>query len=157
MMIYYLYIDSYVFRSYDHHQAEKYIATLGLLSWQRMRHSSLTRSLSHTLHCEKLFISHRIKGVPKWALQYYCKCFCVASVMKTFTLNAYKLSIVQRVRWWIVCTPLSINVFITLATQKHLEYNCKALLETLCITGSSHIAIPGKTRCVCVCVCVMTV
>jgi hypothetical protein len=26
-----------MFRSYDHHQAEKYIATLGLLSWQRIR------------------------------------------------------------------------------------------------------------------------
>jgi hypothetical protein len=23
---------------------------------------------------------------------------------------------------WIVCTPLSVNVFVTLATQKHLEY-----------------------------------
>jgi hypothetical protein len=32
MMIYYLYIRSYMFRSYDHHQAEKYIATLGLLN-----------------------------------------------------------------------------------------------------------------------------
>jgi hypothetical protein len=28
MMIYYLYVDSYMFRSYDHHQAEKYIATI---------------------------------------------------------------------------------------------------------------------------------
>jgi hypothetical protein len=37
MMIYYLYIHSYMFRSYDHHQAEKYIATLGLLNWQRIR------------------------------------------------------------------------------------------------------------------------
>jgi hypothetical protein len=25
-----------MFRSYDHHQAEKYIATLGLLNWQRI-------------------------------------------------------------------------------------------------------------------------
>jgi hypothetical protein len=31
MMIYYLYVHSYMFRSYDHYQAEKYIATLGLL------------------------------------------------------------------------------------------------------------------------------
>jgi hypothetical protein len=29
-LIYYLYIYSYMFRSYDHHQAEKYITTLGL-------------------------------------------------------------------------------------------------------------------------------
>jgi hypothetical protein len=26
-----------MFRSYDHHQAEKFIATLGLLNWQRIR------------------------------------------------------------------------------------------------------------------------
>jgi hypothetical protein len=32
MMIYYLYIYSDMFRSYDHHQVEKYIATLGLLN-----------------------------------------------------------------------------------------------------------------------------
>jgi hypothetical protein len=37
MKIYYLYIHSDMFRSYDHHQAEKYIATLGLLNWQRIR------------------------------------------------------------------------------------------------------------------------
>jgi hypothetical protein len=30
--IYYLYIHSYMFRSYDHHQVEKYITTLGLLN-----------------------------------------------------------------------------------------------------------------------------
>jgi hypothetical protein len=26
-----------MFRSYDHHQAEKYITSLGLLNWQRIR------------------------------------------------------------------------------------------------------------------------
>jgi hypothetical protein len=32
-LIYYLYIHSYMFRSYDHHHhAEKYITTLGLLN-----------------------------------------------------------------------------------------------------------------------------
>jgi hypothetical protein len=31
-LIYYLYIHSYMFRSYDHHQAEKYISTLGYYS-----------------------------------------------------------------------------------------------------------------------------
>jgi hypothetical protein len=36
-LIYYLYIHSYMFRSYDHHQVEKYITTLGLLNWQRIR------------------------------------------------------------------------------------------------------------------------
>jgi hypothetical protein len=36
-LIYHLYIHSYMFRSHDHHQAEKYITTLGLLIWQRIR------------------------------------------------------------------------------------------------------------------------
>jgi hypothetical protein len=31
--------------------------------------------------------------------------------------EAYKLSIVQDVERWIVCTLLSVNVFVTLATQ----------------------------------------
>jgi hypothetical protein len=31
-LIYYLYICGYMFRSYDHHQVEKYITTLGLLN-----------------------------------------------------------------------------------------------------------------------------
>jgi hypothetical protein len=26
-----------MFRSYDHHQVEKYITTVGLLNWQRIR------------------------------------------------------------------------------------------------------------------------
>jgi hypothetical protein len=30
-LMHYLYIHSYMFRSYDHHQAEKDITTLGLL------------------------------------------------------------------------------------------------------------------------------
>jgi hypothetical protein len=36
-LIYYLYIHSYMFRPYDHHQAEKHITTLGLLNWQQIR------------------------------------------------------------------------------------------------------------------------
>jgi hypothetical protein len=54
-------------------------------------------------------------GKPKYrvfkkrALQLYSKCYCVMSVTKTFTLK-----VVER---WIVCTPLSVNVFVTLATQ----------------------------------------
>jgi hypothetical protein len=35
--------------------------------------------------------------------------------------------------------PLSVNVFVTLATQQHLEYNCKALSETPCIIIGSRI------------------
>jgi hypothetical protein len=30
---------------------------------------------------------------------------------------------------WIVCTPLSVNVFVTLTTQYHLEYHFKVLLK----------------------------
>jgi hypothetical protein len=40
----------------------------------------------------------------------------VAGVTKTLHLKAYKLSIIQGSGRWIVCTPLSVNVFLTLAT-----------------------------------------
>jgi hypothetical protein len=43
-----------------------------------------------------------------------------------------KLSIVQGVEQWTVCTPLSVHRFVTLATQEHLKYHCKALFETAC-------------------------
>jgi hypothetical protein len=46
---------------------------------------------------------------------------------------------VQGVERWIVCTPLSAKVFDTLATQKHLEYHCKALFEIPCITSGGDI------------------
>jgi hypothetical protein len=38
-------------------------------------------------------------------------------LQKRLHLKAYKLSIVQGVERNIVCTPLSVNVFVTLATQ----------------------------------------
>jgi hypothetical protein len=49
---------------------------------------------------------------------------------KHLHLNEYKLYIVQHQQHerWIVCTPLSVNVFLTPPTQ-HLKYHCK-LLET---------------------------
>jgi hypothetical protein len=37
---------------------------------------------------------------------------------------------------WIVCIPSSVNVFVTLTTQLHLEYNYKAFLK--------HPALPVK-------------
>jgi hypothetical protein len=37
LLIYYLHIHSYMFRSYDHHQVEKYITTLGQLNWRQIR------------------------------------------------------------------------------------------------------------------------
>jgi hypothetical protein len=49
---------------------------------------------------------------------------------KCLRLEMYKLSIVQGVEWWIVCTPLNVKIFVALATKQHLEYHCKALFET---------------------------
>jgi hypothetical protein len=53
-------------------------------------------------------------------------------------LKAYKLSIVQHLEVWIVCISLNINVHVTLATEQHLEYHCKAFFKTLCITNGRH-------------------
>jgi hypothetical protein len=36
-----------------------------------------------------------------------------------------------------VCTPFSVNVFVTLTTQQHFEYYCKVLFEMPCIWQSS--------------------
>jgi hypothetical protein len=49
---------------------------------------------------------------------------------KCLNFQACKLSAVQG---WIACTSLSVNVFLTLATQQYLEYHCKPLFETPCI------------------------
>jgi hypothetical protein len=66
----------------------------------------------------------------KKALQWYSQRYCLPSVTKTFTLSPsatvclvlrkrlhYPLFKVQSVERWIVCTPLSVNVFVTLTTQ----------------------------------------
>jgi hypothetical protein len=37
---------------------------------------------------------------------------------------------IQGAERWIFCTPLSVNVFVTLAIEQHTEYHCKALFET---------------------------
>jgi hypothetical protein len=72
-------------------------------------------------------------------------CVCVRARAHTHTHthihNTYKYihPYIQDVERWIVCTPLSVNVFQTLATQQHLEYRCKDLFETPCITSESHI------------------
>jgi hypothetical protein len=58
---------------------------------------------------------------------------CGEYYKKSLHLKAYKLSIIQDVERWMVCTPLSVKVFITLATQQHLEYHCKTFFETPCI------------------------
>jgi hypothetical protein len=53
--------------------------------------------------------------------------------------KAYKLNVVKHLERRIVYTPLSINVIVTLATQQHLECQCKVLFETPCIITGSHI------------------
>jgi hypothetical protein len=40
---------------------------------------------------------------------------------------------------WVVYTPLSVNIFVILSTQQHLEYHCKEIFETHCINGEAHI------------------
>jgi hypothetical protein len=52
--------------------------------------------------------------------------------MKKFHLKAYNLSTVQHFEELKIFTSLDTKVFITLATQERLEYQCKALLETPC-------------------------
>jgi hypothetical protein len=66
-LIYYLYIHSYIFRSYDHHQAEKYITTLGLLNWQRIR----------------CFIRSRITVIVYIMLRIFYVCRAVGKVLNT--------------------------------------------------------------------------
>jgi hypothetical protein len=59
-------------------------------------------------------------------------CHCVASVTKSFTLKGVQTIRCCRCQHWIVC-KLLINVFVTLVTQQHFKYHCKALFETSCI------------------------
>jgi hypothetical protein len=40
---------------------------------------------------------------------------------------------------WIVCTPLSVNVFVRLVTQYQLKYHCEAPFETPSITTESQV------------------
>jgi hypothetical protein len=46
---------------------------------------------------------------------------------KRLHLKAYKLSIAQGVQRRRDCTPLSVNVFVTLSTQYRFEYHCEGL------------------------------
>jgi hypothetical protein len=57
---------------------------------------------------------------------------CGECYENVYTFYAYKLFIIQGVERWLVCKPLSVSVFVTLASQFHLEYRCKAFFETLC-------------------------
>jgi hypothetical protein len=70
-----------------------------------------------------------MQGVSKRASQWYSKCYHVASATKTFTLKG-----VQTIHR----SVLSVNVFVMLATQKHLEYHCKALFFKHPVLKESH-------------------
>jgi hypothetical protein len=50
---------------------------------------------------------------------------------------------VQHLEQWIVCTSLSVNVFITLATQQLLEYHYEARFETPCTLITCQISAFG--------------
>jgi hypothetical protein len=61
-------------------------------------------------------------GASKIALQWYSKCYSVASVTKTFTLKDVQTIYLRHLERCIVCTTSSINIFSTLTIQQHLEY-----------------------------------
>jgi hypothetical protein len=63
-LIYYLYIHTYMFRSYDHHQVEKYITTLG----QRIR--SFVRSHITVI----VYIMLRIVDTPLLWATFFLRC-----------------------------------------------------------------------------------
>jgi hypothetical protein len=55
----------------------------------------------------------------------------VESVTKTFTLKG-----VQTIHR---STPFSVNVFVTLVIQQHLEYHCNAHVESPCIVAAAAV------------------
>jgi hypothetical protein len=55
-----------------------------------------------------------IQGLSKRDLQRYSKCYCWRVLQKHLYLHALHHSTFER---WTVCTPVSVNVFVTLATQ----------------------------------------
>jgi hypothetical protein len=61
----------------------------------------------------------------------------------------YKQCIIQHLERKTVCTPLSVNIFVTLALQQHLEYLCKLFLKH----PVSIYIYKKKYVCVCVRVC----
>jgi hypothetical protein len=69
----------------------------------RVRERAHAHTHTHTHRMFKKELYNIIPGVT-----------VLRELRKCLHLEAYKLSIVQR---WIVCTPLSVNVFLTLATD----------------------------------------
>jgi hypothetical protein len=98
----------------------------------------MTSSTSEERLCTVLRISARsqrgtigndIPQVTLWRL-----------LQKHLHLKAYKLTIAQAVERWTFSTHLSVNVFVTLASEQRLEYNCKVLFETPCTLESLSTA-----------------
>jgi hypothetical protein len=50
----------------------------------------------------------------------------------------------QHLERWIVCTPLSVNVFVTFATQQHLECRCKAFLKRPVFYEGAVLRLDGQ-------------
>jgi hypothetical protein len=100
--------------------------------------SSLFLSItSRTRNIEGRNQGKLMHGVSKIALPWYSRCYCMASVTKTSHLKACKLSIVQGVDLCIVCTPLSVNVFVTLVSD--IWNTIVKLFLKHCITSGSRI------------------
>jgi hypothetical protein len=95
----------------------------------------------------KYWIWKDIQGVSKKSFTMVFQMLLRGALRKHLHLKPYKLSFDQGVEWWIACTPISINVFVTPATKQHLKYHCKALFETLQYQWKSHwtVTILGKT------------
>jgi hypothetical protein len=80
----------------------------------------------------RVFQKKLCSGIPNvtvwWVLQ------------KRLYLKAYKLSIVHGVEWWIVCTPLSVNVFVT-PHSNFWNTIVKLFLKHPIITNERHIEL----------------
>jgi hypothetical protein len=84
-----------------------------------------------------------MQGVSKRDLQQYSKCYCVASVTKMFSLKGVQAGVER----WIVCTPLSINFFVTLNTLTFGKPLWNSFWNTLHYQWKSQwiVTVQGKT------------
>jgi hypothetical protein len=64
-----------MFRSYDHHQVEKYITTLGLLNWQR------TRCFIRSYITVIVYIMLRIVAMPLLWRRFFFGLYLLCTVM----------------------------------------------------------------------------
>jgi hypothetical protein len=87
----------------------------------------------------------QVSGPKFWAYLPFSHTWCTSVSCISISVPSFSLCILAMMsllglkRWWfteqwLVCTPLSMNIFVTLITHHRLEYNCKALFETPCIS-----------------------